>query len=810
MIPFPRDVAHLRNAYQSHPGLSGLGAGNPDPQQPKNLPLPLDDRLNTTDSIPDFAAQTVVSQETTALQIGNRIRHEDIHFAGIVGSGTLDVLFVSRFLRDATPNVRLFVLNPDILFVHAADALPFEGILAVTTYPLLDGNPPFAHERHGEKHWIFSAPFQQGIHNAMRVLLSHIRLPPPGKHLDLFLPGYESLNPGEGPALWITSVGRESFVPIAALAVEPNVNKAQKSHLFPVLGSAELLSDQAVHHPTRLWWILLVASTAAMVGMFRLIREAQGTSKDCLVDYSFRNVSSGQALYLSMLMIFAVGAYLVMASTGVALFKSAPTRLRPELGNPLFFTLLSLIGLGVITCLIRLWLRENSVTPINMLMAILAAAIVLLTFFLFLRLNSDTASLSGIFFAFRSYELSAGASPTVPFFFLLAGFMVWSFVNLHREIFHRERRRNLPRPACDAILTEGIGPAADRLVDHIRRPFRSSPGSSTALATVALIACCFWLRISLRSFEGVAYDWLFVVCASALSAALIVSAWHFLRWWFLLDHMLDQLETHPLRRGLEALPPDESWSPIWQSNPRKRNHLILTRSLEALAALPAADLSSLEAAQIFEVTQSAGKILSRVAKGERQTEKEHLRVQKALQVVAESMIVRLCAQWRTGNSEILESRAKDGKGGGEAPNRHADEAPPLVYALEFVAMRYLAFIRYAMLQLRNMLTFITLGFLAFSFALMSYPFQGERSIAWLVTALFIVLSAIMVFVFVEMESDPLLGRITSRDGAKSGLAIAHRLLVFGTLPLLTVLATNFNGVGRLLFSWIEPALKTLH
>ena len=272
-----------------------------------------------------------------------------------------------------------------------------------------------------------------------------------------------------------------------------------------------------------------------------------------------------------------------------------------------------------------------------------------------------------------------------------------------------------------------------------------------------------------------------------------------------------------MRRGIAALPPDESWSPIWQSNPRERNYLILSRSLETLAALPA-ELTSHISAQTAEAKESGATILSRAANGERQTDAEHPRIQRALQAVAQGLIAALHDEWQKGSSEILDWRGiqngkstdQNGKGAGETPARHSDEEPPLVYALEFVAMRYLAFIRYAMLQLRNTLTFITFGFLAFSFALMSYPFQGERLIAWLITALFIGLAAIIIFVFVKMESDSLLAKVTNRDGARSGLALTHRLLAFGTLPLLTVLATNFNGVGRLLFSWIQPALKTLH
>jgi hypothetical protein len=58
--------------------------------------------------------------------------------------------------------------------------------------------------------------------------------------------------------------------------------------------------------------------------------------------------------------------------------------------------------------------------------------------------------------------------------------------------------------------------------------------------------------------------------------------------------------------------------------------------------------------------------------------------------------------------------------------------------------------------------------------------------------------------------DPMLKRITNREDAKNGFDYLHRALAFTALPLLTVLATNFNGVARLLFAWIEPALKTLH
>ncbi len=729
------------------------------------------------------------------------------------------MLFISRFVRAASPNYpsAVPVLNPDLLFVHAADELPFEGILAISTYPLLEGNPPLAQTAApaGESHWMFSAPLQQGIHNASRVLLAEISCsdaPHPGCS-DRLLPGYEAVNDDDRkPALWITSVGRESFVPIAALAMgrKESVTRPETGEEDPELaligtsGGKPLLKE--VHDPTRLWKILVMGFTLAIAGITWVFYRAQGSSASWLSDYRFEG-RADLAPHLSFLLIFAVGIYLVAASTGV-----------PLLGHPerhwvgaLFFAFCGAVGFTMIILLARLWLKRNRLKSFNGAMAGFAGVSVLLVFILFLYLSHKGGDLSGAFFTFRSYELSAGASPTVPFFFLLCGFVVWSFVSLQRGIFI-QRRQILPHAKCDTILSENILPAARRLEQCLHHPFRTSPKTSCALAAAAFVLCGFALQASgLRSFEGASYDLLLIAWASALAAALIVTTSSFLQSWLLLDPILDQLEMHPLRRGLKALPPDQSWSPIWQSNPRVRSYVILTRSIEALAALRNADLRSGVNTETFDAPKFVDVILNKASRRERHTETEHLRAQCALKAAADSLIVRLHAEWRAGSSEILESRDADkAKDTGAAADLPADEAPPLVYALEFVAMRYLAFIRYAMLHLRNMLTFLTFGFLAFSFALMSYPFQGERLIAWVITALFLVLASIVVFVFAQMDSDPVLGRITNRAGAKSGFAFAHRLLAFGALPLLTVLASNFNGVGRLLFSWIQPALKTQH
>jgi hypothetical protein len=37
-----------------------------------------------------------------------------------------------------------------------------------------------------------------------------------------------------------------------------------------------------------------------------------------------------------------------------------------------------------------------------------------------------------------------------------------------------------------------------------------------------------------------------------------------------------------------------------------------------------------------------------------------------------------------------------------------------------------------------------------------------------------------------------------------------RLVSYGALPLLTVLASQFPAIGRFLFSWVQPAIEALH
>ena len=823
IVPFPRDIAHLRNAYQIYPQLGGFGDISPDAQQRKNLPLPLVDTRNTIDSIPDFAAQTVVSQETMVSQIANRIRHEHIRFAGIIGTDVLDVLFISRFLRSANPDARLFLIQPDLLFVHGSDALPFEGILAVTTYPLLEGSSPFDDsERSGEKHWMFPTPLQEGIHNAVRVLMADIfvrRVPN--------LPAYDTLNYGdEKPALWITSVGRDGFLPVAVLGREdlrtPEPALMKSPNIDP-------LSSRRTHEPTRLWRFIFLGATLAMTGLAFVFGWSRNHSSSLLSDFGINGESPDttyrHGLQLGFVLVFVTAMYLVVLSTGFrdvfSPFQHADWDNLMTLLNRLMLFLSALIGLASVAAVGWLWWRRVAPHRSTAAAMVLAVIAVLLLAGLIVSLSAESQNLRGIFFSFRSYEISAGSAPTIPLLFLLGGFLAGSFESLQRNILHRTRMQCIPMAKCDPVLGANVWKAAKELRWRLYKPFRVPHFhgaitrrfrmSSVGLAVGAFGVCCFgFFESGIRSFEGRWYDVIFSALASALGAALIVVCRHFLESWLLFSRILNQLEVHPLRKTFQALP-DYSLSVIWLSNPRKRSYLIATRSIDALAALKASvacpdGLDDL----IEETTNSVHVVLNKAAQGMRETEREHLRAQKQLAKTADWLVTPLQGAWADAASQIVDSATSGDDSQTTTTKADDDTLRPLIYASQFIALRYVAFIQYVMLQLRNMLTFLTLGFLAFAFALMSYPFQGERLLAWLITLLFLAIASGVVTVLVQMETDATLSRITNRASGKLGFAFFHRALAFGALPLLTVLASNFSGVGQFLFAWIEPVLKTLH
>jgi hypothetical protein len=140
-----------------------------------------------------------------------------------------------------------------------------------------------------------------------------------------------------------------------------------------------------------------------------------------------------------------------------------------------------------------------------------------------------------------------------------------------------------------------------------------------------------------------------------------------------------------------------------------------------------------------------------------------------------------------------------------------EDACEVAIANEFIAMRFGAYIRYVMLQLKNLMSFMSIGLLLFLLATVSYPFRQPERIAWSVLVIVVILLFGVGKVLMQMDRDSILSRMSETPAGKvdRGAFIWHMLSV-GGLPVITALSAIFPAIGNFLFSWIQPLISTLH
>ena len=184
----------------------------------------------------------------------------------------------------------------------------------------------------------------------------------------------------------------------------------------------------------------------------------------------------------------------------------------------------------------------------------------------------------------------------------------------------------------------------------------------------------------------------------------------------------------------------------------------------------------------------------------------------ALQSIYSTAATRLVsdvlqAVWVKGESESVVNSMR--KPDATDPPPKSEEEIDRWFAEEFVALQYVAFIRYVLLQMRNFLEFVTTGFMLMAFALIAFPFEGHRALNTATLVLFVLLAVGVALVFAQMDRDALLSRLSGTKANQLDFNFVTRVLAYGGLPLLTLLGTMFPTIGSFLFSWLQPALQAM-
>jgi len=339
----------------------------------------------------------------------------------------------------------------------------------------------------------------------------------------------------------------------------------------------------------------------------------------------------------------------------------------------------------------------------------------------------------------------------------------------------------------------------------------------------------------LHIFGSIDGEWMTWLYGFTFISALWTTAWlwvRFLSIWKLLRFLLELLEGSPMRFAFSRLPKVFSLAPIWSYAGLRRTLILPMRWFEYRKVAPKiADPDqpqgkiSAEEDLIAEIIAELGNdqmLLDRVY-----TEFSEDQNRYAALLATQSF---LKDSWSRGGPDIdaacfnegSSDRAGKGPGVKRAIPDCRDDLPipcdavvqypcEVAIANEYIAMRFGAYVRYVTLQLKNLMTFMSMGLFLLLVAAVSYPFQEPQKIAWSLIVIVVVLLFGIGTVLLQMDRDSILSRMseTPPGEVKRGAFLLHMLSV-GGLPVLTALAAVFPSIGNVLFSWIQPLLTTLH
>jgi hypothetical protein len=184
------------------------------------------------------------------------------------------------------------------------------------------------------------------------------------------------------------------------------------------------------------------------------------------------------------------------------------------------------------------------------------------------------------------------------------------------------------------------------------------------------------------------------------------------------------------------------------------------------------------------------------------------RLQEALAKVLGRALDVLESDWSKEAPQLVDYDSRDpgGRDKAEAPDPVGRQRQCLE---EFIGLRYVAFIRGVLGHLRHVMIFLALSFSLVLASLNIYSFEPHQSLIWSFTLIFVVAGVMVVGVLMQLHRDPILSRVTGTTGNTLDIHFYLRIVAFGALPLLTLLATHFPSIGHYLLSFLRPSLEAL-
>jgi hypothetical protein len=582
---FPREISHLRNAYQD---TSRDDAKDPYGDQPGKVGFSIRDPNSGEDSIPTFSeTQTPLSQDTILGQITHELNRRHTHVVFISVTNPLDGLFLLQALRAACPDTRAVVENPNVLYVAAASHQDLTGTVFLSAYPMFfegddwlqcPSNGREAATCRSQDRMLFPDSPIQALYNVTQLLLSDLTHVPP-----MALRGYGQ--PGlPYPGVWVLTLNRFGFLPV---------------NLFPSSASPINFTDLKGHEVKDTWfrnnpgnqkppalpdqldpvtaprpWMLTVFVTSlitllACCVFFLCNKSPRDTGTIWLVlrdGFEPAYPARFEAVLVACLSLSAIAWFLGLpwVMHWAVFSPSESSRIRVLA----FFVVLG-FAVPLLTLLsATYWLKEHlkitKTNPRGIAYFITPVALFVTGIWVWFSLcRSPTA---GLFFSFRCLEIYSGSSPSVPFAIIGLIFFCLSWFHLRQYTLAGWSRPRLivnPGSAFRAKFRDVYIEIEKRISAPWTLP--NNLWTFRAGAAVAFVLSCFLIlgRSSTNAFELPSYNSILLAAVIAILLCLATKWYDLFKLWTSARSLLKLIQILPLHPALDRITRDWPKRSIW-------------------------------------------------------------------------------------------------------------------------------------------------------------------------------------------------------------------------------------------------------
>jgi hypothetical protein len=860
-LRFPREISKLRNAYgAANSATPSTGSAT---QQNTDLQLTWQDSQATRgDDVPAYGGQqTPLSQDAVLSSLATALKAHDIKALGILATDPMDEAFLIRSFRKSSPDVRLFLRDPDLLYLRTPDVGSLNGTLLVNNYSMLLRNQHWSagspEDANNAGLVTFSSAGQEAQFDAFLLLLRdvHHDFPDGGNDPALLEWNWPSGNPGtpdakvptsDMPPLWLTTIGTTGQFPLAML----NADNSKEAKLLP----QTLYMGRPRRVALLVWFLFVLLGAVHVCGLIWPNALPRFLSDDFDLGDAGDTITASKAIcHMGILLSLAL-IQLILGSSYV-FFRDSNSDYAWLAGGVMLVAAILTVTAGVVFMIRVAWpwwqsrggatFRNEEISGIfRPVLGGVVCVVIFATIGVVWIHWASQPTFGNAFLHYRDLILTSGVAPGVPIVLLLVIAYLGAWVYLRRLTYWGYRRPPLPNVALDGLYLSEFTKIG-RLIDKCILGFLESPGWSFGFLVVFLAGLAAFRPWTTMEIAEVPFVRGTLVALFVLALFVLELNWfRFVNIWFRLRNLLEGLERLPIRHAFERMPAEKSM-PIWGWGISDNSFMPTSQAIERLRALVLADDTVVNALSVRELRSCIAalgkfdrqkkrgivKLLVRLLRGPREqlvelpqavgaarmfvsvkASPDRLTVNGDTPPFGEVLHGARQAMTEVVNQLILFLRPGYWQRGSDGSKEEIPPKPELrtfVLAEDLVAMRYYTYIRYVVTELRNLLFFIAMAFSLLFLAFHTYAFRVGQMIDWSFLVLFLILGAGVTLVLYQMELDPILSHFGGGQPGEVGWSFYLNLLKYGAVPFLTIIGSQVPAVSNVLLRWVQPTLQSL-